>query len=112
MSELLEVSEEVRAGARIVTIRGELDLGGADQVRGPLESAAADTSRPLVIELSDCTFIDSTGLATILHVTRPMRDGGASVTFACPDGEVRRLFEVSALDLTFPIVDSLDEALA
>jgi anti-sigma B factor antagonist len=110
VSQLLEVSDEDRAEARVVTIRGELDLNGADAVRASLERAAAQPSRPLVIDLSDCTFIDSTGLATIVHGTRPMRDG-ASVTLVCRQGELRKLLEISALDLTFPVVDRLEHAL-
>lgn len=112
MGGLLEVSEAVRAEARIVTIRGELDLNDADRITAPLERAAKDPSLPLVIDLSGCGFVDSTGLATIIYGTRPMRDNGSGVILVCPQGEVRKLLQLSVLDLTFPIVDRLDEALA
>jgi anti-sigma B factor antagonist len=111
VSEVLEVSEERRPEARVVAIRGELDLVGAGQLRGPLERAADDPGVPLVVDLSECDFIDSTGLATIVHVTKPLRDGGSPVTLVCPEGEVRKLFELAALDLTFPIADELADAL-
>jgi anti-sigma B factor antagonist len=110
VSELLDVSEEQRANACVVTIRGELDLNGADAVRASLERA--EPGRRLVIDLSDCAFIDSTGLATIVHVSRRRRDGAAAVTLVCPAGEVRKLLEISALDLTFPVVDRLEQALS
>jgi anti-sigma B factor antagonist len=109
VSKLLEVSEDERAEARLVRIRGELDLNGADAVRASLEHAATEPNRPLIIDLSACTFIDSTGLATIVHDTRPIRDA-ASVTLVCPQGEVRKLLEISALNLTFAVVDRLEEA--
>jgi len=111
MSKLLGVSEELRNGSRVVAIKGEFDLHSATKVRESLERAAADRASRLVIDLSDCAFIDSTGLATIVHVTRPLRDDGEKVHLVCPDGDVRKLLELSALELTFPIHNRLDEAI-
>lgn len=110
MSKLLKVSEQQQDGARVITISGELDLNSADEARQPLERAATDAPLRLVIDLSDCGFIDSTGLATIVHTTRPLRDTGLAVELVCPPGDVRKLLELSALNLTFPIHDRLDEA--
>lgn len=97
---------------RLVGIAGELDLHSVAEAKGPLDRAALDGERSLVIDLTSCEFIDSTGLATIVHATRPLRESGNGVSLVCPHGDVRKLLELAAINLTFPIHDDLDEALA
>lgn len=96
----------------MVAIAGELDMHSVGEARLPLERAASDVGRALVIDLSGCDFIDSTGLATIVHLTRPLRENGSGVSLVCPPGDVRKLLELAAINLTFPIHDRLDDALA
>jgi len=97
--------------ARVVGISGELDLHSVDEASEALGRAIADRDRRLVIDLRRCSFIDSTGLATIIHVTRPLRENGSRVALVCPSGDVRKLLELAALNLTFPIHDRLEQAL-
>ena len=110
MSKPLDVSEDLRTNTRVISLRGELDLHSVDELRVPLERAAAEPGLRLILDLTACSFIDSTGLATIVHVTRPLRDDGGGVALVCPAGDVRQLLKLSALDLSFPIYDRLDQA--
>lgn len=110
MNTNFDLSEEVFDGTRVLAIQGELDLSRADLARGPLERAVADKSLQLVIDLTECEFIDSTGLATIVHATRPLRDAGTKVPLVCPEGDVRHLLRLSALDLSFEVFDTRAEA--
>lgn len=106
------LDEETRDGVRVVTLRGELDLDTSAQIAAPLADAAQDPDRPLVIDLTECEFIDSTGLAALLHGTKPMQDGGSNVALACPDNLVRQLLNLSAIDQTLPVFDSREKAIA
>ena len=99
-------------GARVVAIRGELDIATSPGATEVLDEVAGDRARPLVIDLSECQFIDSTGLAALLHGAKPMQNGESHVAIVSPDGDLRRLFELTAIDRTIPIHDSLDEAIA
>jgi anti-sigma B factor antagonist len=109
MNSGFDIVDQIDDGIRVVAINGELDLSRADLAREPLERAAAD-DLPLAIDLSGCEFIDSTGLATIVHATRPLRDGGRKVLVVCPEGEVRQLLRLSAIDISFEVVDSREAA--
>ena len=60
--------------------------------------------------LTDCDFIDSTGLATLLHGAKPAQNGESSVALVSRGGEVRKLLELTAIDRTIPVFDTLDEA--
>jgi anti-anti-sigma factor len=105
-----EITEDVRDGVNVVAVRGELVLDTAPNLREPLERAAQDSDRPLVVDLSECVFMDSIGLAMLLHGAKPLQDGEANVALVA-NGEVRRLLRLTAIDQTLPAFDSLDDAL-
>ena len=62
-----------RSGVTVVAVVGDLDIVTSRRLRGTLTDAAGD----VVIDLTWCGFIDSTGLAVILNATL---DTGARVT--------------------------------
>jgi len=105
-----QASERILNGVRIIAIDGELDIATSPQVRELLDSAAKDVERPLVVDLTDCGFIDSTGLATLLHGTKPAQNGESHVALVSQGGEVRKLLELTAIDRTIPVFDSVDDA--
>lgn len=89
----------------IVEVNGELDMCNAPLLAAEL--AARDGATPcLVIDLSEVTFIDSTGLHT---VARACEENGTRVV--CPPGNVRRVFEVVSFSKICPIHESLEDAL-
>jgi anti-anti-sigma factor len=105
-----QVTEEVRDDVRIVRVRGELDLEVAERMEEMLAGAAADPSRGLVIDLAGCEFVDSAGLTAILHGAKPFQDGESKVAIACPEGNVRKLLNLTGIDQTLPVFDSEDAA--
>ena len=107
-----QATERILTGVRVVEINGELDIATSPQVRGLLEDAARDVERPLVVDLTGCDFIDSTGLATLLHGTKPAQNGQSHVALVSPEGEVRKLLELTAIDRTIPVFETLDQAVA
>ena len=107
----IETTVGVVDGARVVAIRGELDIATSPGAREVLYEAARDVARPLVIDLSECQFIDSTGLAALLHGAKPLQNGESHVAIVSPDRDLRRLFELTAIDQTIPVHDTLDEAI-
>jgi anti-sigma B factor antagonist len=104
-------SVDERNGAVVVKLAGELDLYNAHAVRDELLAVAGRSPDRLVVDLSDVTFIDSTGLGVLIEArTRlPNRRG---FLLAAPGVETRRALEISGLDRHFTVHDSLDAALA
>jgi anti-sigma B factor antagonist len=112
MGKQFEATEKIVTGVRIVEIRGELDIATSSRVRELLSEAAADDDRPLVVDLRECPFIDSTGLATLLHGTKPAQNGESNVAIVSAGGEVRKLLELTAIDRTIPVFDAVEVAVA
>jgi anti-anti-sigma factor len=83
-------AEDLDGGHHELKVEGELDLAVADRLK---ERIGASHGRPVLVDLSECTFIDSTGIAVILLARR---DGGR-VAIHSPSDQVLRVFEVSGL---------------
>jgi anti-anti-sigma factor len=60
----LEVGDDV-----VLHLAGELDLAVKEELRAALAGARLD-GRPLVLDLTDVTFLDSSGLAVLLEANR------------------------------------------
>ena len=108
---------EIDGGVRVISIRGELDLGTAPELEGPLADAVAAGDAPLLVDLSECEFIDSTGIALIVRAWQQLDRGavgeGEGRVVLCSDNDqVRRVLEITGLELSIPIHRTRDEALA
>ncbi len=109
--------EDLDGGIRSFNLRGELDHATAPELRRPLEAALEGGTRSLLIDLSDCSFIDSTGLSVIVHAHSRLVDGDANggdgqLEICCPDAQVRRLLEITGIDRALGLHQTRDEALA
>ena len=67
--------EVVSAAAAVVTLGGEHDVASRDAIAEAFGVAA--TGRDLLVDLSDCSFIDSTIIKLLLHTRRSLEDRGA-----------------------------------
>lgn len=109
-----EVSDEEREGVRILSVTGELDLHTAPQ----LEERLGDTgTESLLIDLSGCEFIDSTGIGLIVRTWQRLDDGqggeGEGRFALCGVGnQVRRLLEITGLEASLRTYSGRDEAVA
>lgn len=56
-----------------------------------------------VVDLSAITFIDSTGLRTLLQAEQARREGGARFLLRGPSAPVQRLLEISGLSGHFDV---------
>ena len=96
-----------------IGVRGDLDMSVVDQFRTALARANDDLGVALLIDLVDCTFIDSSGVWAILRTARPrMENGdGGRLAIVCRDGEVSKTLSIAGLDQVIPVLQGRDEAL-
>jgi anti-sigma B factor antagonist len=89
-----------------VAFKGELDLSGVESARHAL-ARAQEMDGLLVLDLSELTFIDSTGLEVILRAARRAEETGRRLVVARPTPYIKRLFELTAIDQSLDIVDAV-----
>jgi anti-anti-sigma factor len=100
-------------GALLISVEGELDLSTADQVRGPAELAIS-AQRPLLLDLSHCPFIDSTGLRLVLQIHQALTkaEGPRAPMAVVASSKILKLFSLTAVDQTVQMFTTREEALA
>jgi anti-anti-sigma factor len=100
--------------AAVVALVGEHDTYSARRLDGEL-SVLQDEAMPIVVDLRETEFIDSTTLATLLGARRHAQETDLGFTFVLPKRnytEVNRLLDLTGLGTKFAIFDTLDQALA
>jgi len=97
-----------------ISVRGELDLSTAPELNGPLNRVLEEGEDSVLIDLSRCEFIDSTGIALIVRAWQRLNTGGdgRGLVICSQNDQVRRVLEITGLELSIPIHTTRDEALA
>ncbi len=91
---LLRIESTEQGDALVIAVTGEFDLASAQLVDEEL--ARAGESYPVVIlDLSQVTFMDSTGLQVVLGVDQRMRESGSTLRVVPGSPQVQRLFELT-----------------
>jgi anti-sigma B factor antagonist len=105
--------DELGDGVVALCVVGELDQATLPVLRRKLDPVVDDRHEALLIDLSRCDFIDSSGLAAFVAAReRIAADGGRRFAVCCPDNQVRKLMELTGLDGALGLTDSRDNALA
>jgi anti-sigma B factor antagonist len=107
--------ERAEEDISVFTITGELDQATAEELRDPLHEAIDGETRAVMIDMTNCGFIDSTGLGVIVEAWKLLEDQNgdrAGLSICCPEPEVKRLLELTGLDQAIAIRGTRDEALA
>jgi anti-sigma B factor antagonist len=86
-----------------LTVSGRFDAHAAPQVAAWL-TEAVQHSAELRIDMSDLTFIDSTGLATLVRSMKQCRERGGDLLITGMSDPVRIILELTRLDRAFTIV--------
>ena len=80
----------------VVALHGELDVASAD---GLINSLAELAGSVLVLDLSDLTFMDSSGVGALLRArNRVMAEAPGDLVVTRPTAPVRRTLEIVGLD--------------
>jgi anti-sigma B factor antagonist len=114
MTAPFEIATEILDEVHVFSVKGELDLETSPQLREPLLETIDKGARAVLVDLSDCDFIDSTGLATLVAAWKALEErNGAqgSLILCCPDEQVERLFKLTGLDEAIRILPGRDEAI-
>ena len=100
----LEIEAETRDATAWLTLRGELDLATAPALERALAKAAGD-SAPLVLDLRQLGFIDSSGLRVILSAASQAAEAGRRLILVRGQNQVARVLDITGSDQHLEVVD-------
>jgi anti-sigma B factor antagonist len=96
----------------VVSVGGEVDAYTAPTLETALGEVIPTRSVNVVVDLSDVTFLDSTGLGVLVSGLNRTEAHGGSYALVVTNHRVLRIFELSSLTQLFQLHDSLEAALA
>jgi anti-sigma B factor antagonist len=94
----------------LLTVEGELDITTAPRMISALNEAIADMSAPLVVDLTDVVFMDSTGLALLINARRRVVRRGQGFAISCPRRAIARVFEIADMVESLRVYPDADSA--
>ena len=104
-----QVREE--QGGVIVALSGDVDLQSSPAARSVLLNAVG-RGRPIFVDLSDVTYIDSSGIASLVEALQDARKRGTRFALVSVSETARRVLQLARLDKVFAIHANLADALA
>jgi anti-sigma B factor antagonist len=94
----------------LVTLEGRLDATTAPEFKARLKELVAAGKTHLIVELSEVSFIDSSGLAAFVSGLKATREAGGTLKLVALSDQARTAFRVTLLDRVFDLHATVKEA--
>jgi anti-sigma B factor antagonist len=107
-------SEELEDGIRTFTVRGELDMNTVAELQQKLDAALSESNASIVLDLCECEFIDSTGIALIVRAWQRLEgsEGQGRLVLCSHNHQVRRLLKITGVESSISMHEQRSAALA
>lgn len=102
--------EPLDGNAAVMRLDGRLDAAAAPKVQKSLEEALAQGRAHLAVDLERVSFIDSTGLGTLVSGLKASRRAEGNLRLVAPGVQVRKLLRLTTLDRVFTVSETLEGA--
>jgi len=99
-------------GSAVVYVVGEIDLNRSVAFQHDLLKVLEKRPQRMVIDLSGVSYMDSSGVASLVKLLSRVRRRGSSLYLVGLTDRVRSVFEITRLDTVFDIRATQQEALA
>jgi len=100
MFELALEKDEDKLSSQI-SVAGEIDLFAAPDFKKRLYEAIGEGDSDVVLNCTDLTYIDSTGLGILLGALKRVRQNNHNVYIRNLKDSIRKLFRITGLDKAF-----------
>jgi anti-sigma B factor antagonist len=96
-----------------LALHGELDLATVPVLMESLDACERDDESVVALDLTGLSFLDASGLKAILNAhRRAIRRHERGLVLVNPSRDIRRLLELTAIDLTIEVVGEAPAAAA
>ena len=103
---------EQRDGVLVASVDGEIDSSNAAELRLALSERLPSASSALVLDLSNVTYLDSSGVHLLFDLGRRLAARRQALRLVVPDGApMRRVLELCAVDGVAPMDRELEASL-
>lgn len=108
----LSLSTKPNGGITVIEARGEIDVYTAPRLNQVLQDAIGKGARFLALDLTNVTFLDSTGLSILIKWQKQLAEGDGRLVIAGASSPLAKIFKVTGLEELFRLYSSQDQAVA
>ncbi len=108
----MECEVQDHGNRAVLVLEGRLDANTAKKLKGIVVEQLDGGHLKLILDLSGLSFIDSSGLGTLVAALRGASAKGGDICIASMSDQVRTLFELTRLNKVFTCFDNVTSALA
>src|SRR6202022_3084803 len=105
-------SRQTDSGVPVLAPTGRLDVAGAPALKDAVSEAMKNGKPRLVIDMEGVSFVDSSGLGSVVAALKQVRTSQGDLRLAAPNQQVRVVLELTTLDRVFPYYATVEEALS
>jgi anti-sigma B factor antagonist len=98
-------------GVTVVAPTGRLDVAGAPALKEAISEVVKNGPARIVIDMQGVSFVDSTGLGSVISALKQIRGSQGELRLAAPNQQARVVLELTTLDRVFPYYATVEEAL-
>jgi len=98
-----EIGEVDRDRPRTVRVRGEIDLATAPDLESTIRKLLDDAPRGVDLDLQNLTFIDSSGLRSLVAISKDASARGLPLALRNVPRHAQRVLELTGLDAWFDV---------
>ena len=106
----MQINQEEKNGILVYYLNGEIDINTSPQVKKIIDKAIAAKKDKILLNFKDVSYIDSSGLATLVEVLKGLRSYGGKLAISNLSVKVKNLFEITKLEKLFNISSEEEEA--
>jgi anti-sigma B factor antagonist len=112
MSNPLRLDFEVQrlSDLPVLCVSGEIDIYTAPLFKQAVVNLVSEGNKDVIIDLSNVSFMDSSGFGTLLGATKRLRPLGGGLHLAAPNNTIQRMLRLTRLDTIMRIYPTAEEA--
>lgn len=106
----MEWKESQEGPVTVLTLSGDIDLNHSPKLRGVLQKLVEKKCPALLLDFTSVTYIDSSGLATLVEYFQGSREYSGKIGLAQLSERVKSVFDLVRLSEIFPVHPSVEDA--
>ena len=105
-----EMTRTHQPGVSVLQARGEIDVASAPEFHASRAQLIGEGPEILIVDMSEVSFIDSTGLGVLVSAEKESRGAGHELRLVVTQPPITRLLALTGLDEVFTVVSSTQDA--
>ena len=105
----MQIATTPGADRYVITVSGEVDLATSPELDNAIIVAIESGTSSLAIDLTDVSFMDSSGLGVIVRGLKRCREADKDLDLVITNERVLKVFGITGLDQVIPIHDSIQD---